>query len=152
MWELIGTAQILSLFLLINLKLMPISLTDFAKSLGPALFSIIPNAITLLVTPDISHANDPSNSLTDNLWYHPNLNNRDLLLNIGNLITLYILIGLSYPMFLFLSYKFPMFSKYLVKYKWNVFLRTVMVTFFQLFLVVVVHFKYVRYIAFNTNR
>ena len=143
MWELIGTAQILSTFLIINLKIMPVCLTDFARALGPALLSIIPNAISLLLPPTISHASDPSNTLTDNLGYHPNLLNKDLLLNMGNLITLYILVGLSYPMFLFLSYKFPMFAKYLGKYKWNVLIRTIMVTFFQLFLVVVVQFKYV---------
>ncbi len=147
-WELIGTSQILSLFCLINLKLLPASLIDFMKALGPALFSVLPNIFTLLTPDSISHANDVDNKPTDNLGYHPNIISKDFLLNIGNLVTLYLLVAVSYPVLFFASYKFPYFFRYMDKYKWNVVLRTAIMTFFQVCLAAFVQLKYVRFCLF----
>ena len=72
LWELIGTAQLLSLFSLINLRLMPVSLTDFIRALSPALLSPIPNLL-LEIPSSITHTSDPAFKLTDNLNYHPNI-------------------------------------------------------------------------------
>jgi hypothetical protein len=114
------------------------------KALSPALLSIVPNVFLYTTPESVTYYNYPDNKLTDNLYFHPSIIAKDFLLNIGNLITVYILIGISYPLFLFLSFKLPVFSRYLGKYKWNVVLRAGMMTFFQLFLAAAVHLKYVR--------
>ena len=53
------------------------------------------------------------------------------------------ILAFSYPFFWALSTKFQFFEKYLTKYRWNVVLRTAMMTFFQVFLAIGVQFKYV---------
>ncbi len=114
-----------------------------------SLLSIIPNVISAVAPSSMSHVNDADNKLTDNLNYHPNLFNKDMLLNTGYLLTVYLAVAVCYPVVLFLSYKFPMFSRYVDKYRWNVVLRTVMLTFFQLFLTATVQFKYITFSAYT---
>ncbi len=66
-----------------------------------------------------------------------------MLLNMGCLLTVYAIVAVSYPVLAVLSLKYRVVDPYLEKFMWNVVIRTGLVTFFPLFLAVVVQFKYV---------
>ncbi len=73
LWDLVGTAQTLSLFCIINLGLMPVCLTDFVRAFKPLLLSVMPNLISYMVPASITHSGYPDSKLTDNLGFHPNI-------------------------------------------------------------------------------
>jgi len=91
---LLGPLQIMNVFSMINIPKVPIKLSMFFKQLGILSFEFLPNAVTLVIPNSITHAENPESELPDNAKNHASLEGKLFLVNIGNTVTLFILVGI----------------------------------------------------------
>lgn len=67
---LLGPLQMLNLFSMINIPIMPVKLGMFYQGMGILSLNFIPNTVTYFLPDSIVQANDPANQLDDNANYN----------------------------------------------------------------------------------
>lgn len=140
--------QLITLFCLINVPVLPTKLLDFYNGMGLANLNFLPNVIEIMHAYDKKYIKSDANKLLDMAKYHASLSGKDFLFNVGNNFVM-ILINLAiYGIAVgFSKLKPSCFQRFFMKmrkdYIWNGFMRMAYMSILDFGLAACIHIYYV---------
>lgn len=146
-WTVGSLMQLITLFCLINVPVLPPKLLDFYNGMGFANLNFLPNAVQIMNAYDTSYVNNDTNNLTDMAKYHASLSGKDFLFNVGNNFVMIIInvaiFGICVGFSKLKPSKFQRFFEKLRKgYIWNGFMRMAYMSVMDFGLAAFIQVKY----------
>jgi len=135
--------QLLSLYSLIEIEELPSVLAEYFTSLGVATLEFLPNFF-LISMPEYKDPNvHPENVLTNSAKYHPSLTGKNFLINIGNVISFYLIVLIVYPIVLLLGQFFTKLKSMEEKYRKTAIYNGLLFCFLEVSLSIFIQLAYV---------
>jgi len=140
-FTLLEIMQLLSLFSLIGIKTIPTILQQYFYTLGMYTLEFLPNIVTY-VTPE-SEKGELNEFTEDSIFKrHPSFLGKDFLLNIGNVITMYLIAILAYLFIYAGSFFCNRFQILRKQYENTVICSCMIVSFIEVFVAIFIYIKF----------